>query len=574
MTQPSAARPAPADPARVARARGEEAAEDAGASPSRSAATCSCTSRCSTVRSPTAAATSYDFAPFFEAIKPYVRGVDLGLCHLETPIGPGPADHLSDLQHADRPCRVGRAQRLGRLLDGLQPLARQGTRGSTARSERSTGRGSSTPARSRRQGPSERPTILRVDGVKVGYRRLHRRHQRLHRTAAPGRSTSTRPPTRRRARRRSSRSARGPASGRRGGDRQHPLGRRVLGRAERVAARGREEADDSKLITVVVGQRPHVVQPIERINGKFVVFSEGNLVSNQGAASRPAGRDPGRARSPCSHFQGARASGSRCEGSPTCRPGSASATTRCCRRGRRRPRPRRRAARVAVSHRDHRRRGQRHRGGLGPVDMLAARRGDGDRDDRARERAVRRPRWSSGRPPRRPRRARRRRARGDGADGRRSSRASPPPTSPPTGSRPGSGRSPRPRIPAERRTELQRALMRSHAAGMGPPVEREVVRAMLFLRARSLAIGRSGARPLLAETMLAMLDAGLDPVVPEHGSLGASGDLAPLAHCALALIGEGEVHGRGRRRRSPAARGAREAPGSSRRCSARRRGWR
>ena len=97
------------------------------------------------------------------------------------------------------------------------------------------------------------------------------------------------------------------------------------------------------------------------------------------------------------------------------------------------------------------------------------------------------------------------------------------------------------RIPAERRADLQRALVRSHAAGMGPPVEREVVRAMLFLRARSLAMGRSGARPLLAETMLAMLEAGLDPVVPEHGSLGASGDLAPLAHCALALIGEGEV---------------------------------
>jgi histidine ammonia-lyase len=96
-------------------------------------------------------------------------------------------------------------------------------------------------------------------------------------------------------------------------------------------------------------------------------------------------------------------------------------------------------------------------------------------------------------------------------------------------------------IPFERREELQRALIRSHAAGMGPPVEREVVRAMLFLRARSLAMGRSGTRPLVAETMLALLDAGLDPVVPEHGSLGASGDLAPLAHCALALMGEGEV---------------------------------
>jgi histidine ammonia-lyase len=96
-------------------------------------------------------------------------------------------------------------------------------------------------------------------------------------------------------------------------------------------------------------------------------------------------------------------------------------------------------------------------------------------------------------------------------------------------------------IPPERREELQRALIRSHAAGMGPPVEHEVVRAMMFLRARSLAMGRSGARPVVADTMLALLAAGLVPVVPEHGSLGASGDLAPLAHCGLALMGEGEV---------------------------------
>ncbi|MGZ4358271.1 MAG: histidine ammonia-lyase [Gaiellaceae bacterium] len=97
------------------------------------------------------------------------------------------------------------------------------------------------------------------------------------------------------------------------------------------------------------------------------------------------------------------------------------------------------------------------------------------------------------------------------------------------------------RIPAERREELQRALVRSHAAGLGEPVEREVVRGMLFLRARSLALGFSGTRPLVAETMLALLNSGITPIVPEHGSLGASGDLAPLAHCALALIGEGEV---------------------------------
>ncbi len=99
------------------------------------------------------------------------------------------------------------------------------------------------------------------------------------------------------------------------------------------------------------------------------------------------------------------------------------------------------------------------------------------------------------------------------------------------------------RIPAGRRgAELQRALSRrSHAAGMGPPVEREVVRAMMLLRARTLAMGCSGARPVVVERILSMLEAGLTPVVPEYGSLGASGDLAPLAHCALVLIGEGSV---------------------------------
>jgi histidine ammonia-lyase len=96
-------------------------------------------------------------------------------------------------------------------------------------------------------------------------------------------------------------------------------------------------------------------------------------------------------------------------------------------------------------------------------------------------------------------------------------------------------------IPAARREELQRALVRSHAAGMGEPVEREVVRAMMLLRARTLSMGRSGPRPVVAETLLALLNAGITPVVREHGSLGASGDLAPLAHCALALLGEGEV---------------------------------
>jgi histidine ammonia-lyase len=98
-------------------------------------------------------------------------------------------------------------------------------------------------------------------------------------------------------------------------------------------------------------------------------------------------------------------------------------------------------------------------------------------------------------------------------------------------------------IPADRRVDLQWSLIRSHAAGVGPPVEREVVRAMMVLRARSLAMGYSGTRPEVAVAIVALLNAGITPVVPEHGSLGASGDLAPLAHCALALMGEGEVLG-------------------------------
>jgi len=95
-------------------------------------------------------------------------------------------------------------------------------------------------------------------------------------------------------------------------------------------------------------------------------------------------------------------------------------------------------------------------------------------------------------------------------------------------------------IPPDRREELQRSLIRSHAAGMGPPVEPQVVRAMMLLRARTLSMGFSGVRPVVVETILALLNAGITPPVFEHGSLGASGDLAPLAHVGLALIGEGE----------------------------------
>ncbi|MBI1349625.1 MAG: histidine ammonia-lyase [Actinomycetales bacterium] len=96
-------------------------------------------------------------------------------------------------------------------------------------------------------------------------------------------------------------------------------------------------------------------------------------------------------------------------------------------------------------------------------------------------------------------------------------------------------------IPIESRVQLQRSLVRSHAAGMGPEVEREVVRALMLLRLKTLASGRTGARPVVAQTMAALLNAGITPVVHEFGSLGCSGDLAPLAHCALVLMGEGRA---------------------------------
>lgn len=98
-------------------------------------------------------------------------------------------------------------------------------------------------------------------------------------------------------------------------------------------------------------------------------------------------------------------------------------------------------------------------------------------------------------------------------------------------------------ISPELRAQLQRNIVRSHAAGMGPRVEREVVRALMFLRLKTLCSGHTGVRPEVARTMADVLNAGITPVVHEYGSLGCSGDLAPLSHCALTLMGEGDAEG-------------------------------
>ncbi len=98
-------------------------------------------------------------------------------------------------------------------------------------------------------------------------------------------------------------------------------------------------------------------------------------------------------------------------------------------------------------------------------------------------------------------------------------------------------------IPVEDRVQLQKSLIRSHAAGMGEPVEREVVRALMLLRLKTMCSGRTGVRPIVATTYAQILNANITPRVLEFGSLGCSGDLAPLAHCAMVLMGEGRAFG-------------------------------
>ena len=130
---------------------------------------------------------------------------------------------------------------------------------------------------------------------------------------------------------------------------------------------------------------------------------------------------------------------------------------------------------------------------------------------------------------------------GDRQRPRRSSRRSPPAPTPTYGVSTGFGALATRHIAPELRATLQRSLVRSHAAGSGPEVEREVVRALMLLRLSTLATGRTGVRPETAQLLADLLTHGITPVVHEYGSLGCSGDLAPLSHCALALIGEGPV---------------------------------
>ncbi|MBV9709371.1 MAG: histidine ammonia-lyase [Ktedonobacteraceae bacterium] len=97
------------------------------------------------------------------------------------------------------------------------------------------------------------------------------------------------------------------------------------------------------------------------------------------------------------------------------------------------------------------------------------------------------------------------------------------------------------RIPSEQSIDLQHNLLRSHASGVGEPLPEDVTRAMMLLLAASLARGHSGVRPIIVQMLLTLLNAHIYPLVPSRGSVGASGDLAPLAHLALILIGEGEA---------------------------------
>ena len=98
------------------------------------------------------------------------------------------------------------------------------------------------------------------------------------------------------------------------------------------------------------------------------------------------------------------------------------------------------------------------------------------------------------------------------------------------------------RIARDELEQLQRNVIRSHCAGVGEPLDRAVVRAMILIRANVLAMGFSGIRPLVAERLCDLVNRGVTPVVPSQGSVGASGDLAPLSHMALVMMEIGRAH--------------------------------
>lgn len=227
----------------------------------------------------------YDFAPFFDKIAPYVAKVDLGLCHAETPMGPGPPTTYPifntprDLAKSIRrsgwdACSTasnhsldGGQAGIDGTVDALDDAGVKNTGSFTSRKH------------------SNEPTFLRVDGVKVGFvaytdatNGLRPPHPWSVNTYAASEPKAGAKAIIRDARRARDRGAEAVIVQIHWGDENSPRPN-----ASQLAVA--KKLTDSKVVTVVVGQGPHVVQPIERINGKFVVFSEGNLVSNQGAST-------------------------------------------------------------------------------------------------------------------------------------------------------------------------------------------------------------------------------------------------------------------------------------------------
>ncbi len=236
----------------------------------------------------------YDFAPFFKKIRPWIEGVDLGLCHMETPMGPGPistypsfntpADLATSIRRSGwDACSTASNHSVDQGQAGIDGTVKAFHRNDVEhtgsfRSERA----------------SERPTILNVDGVKVGFVSYTDALNGLtppHPWSVNAYSASN-PKAGAKAIIRDARKARDA-----GADAviaQIHWGAEYASKPNSSQVAVAKKLTDTKVVTAVVGQGPHVVQPIERINGKFVVFSEGNLVSNQSSASgQPAATQDG-----------------------------------------------------------------------------------------------------------------------------------------------------------------------------------------------------------------------------------------------------------------------------------------